>query len=180
MASIFSHAIAAVAIGKTFPKAVTTVKVLTAGAICSMLPDADVIAFSLDIPYEHALGHRGFTHSIFFAVILALVVAYLFFKELKTGSRNWWLLVLFIFLVTMSHGMLDAMTTGGRGVGFFIPFDDTRHFFPWRPIKVSPIGVSNFFSEWGLRVIKSELVYVVLPCLVFMGVARVLRRKPSP
>lgn len=175
MASIFSHAIAAVAIGKTFPKAVTTVKVLTVGAICAMLPDADVIAFSLDIPYEHALGHRGFTHSILFAAILAFIVTYLFFNRVKAGSRSWWFLILFIFLATMSHGILDAMTTGGRGVGFFIPFDNSRYFFPWRPIQVSPIGVGKFFSEKGLRVIKSELVYVALPSLVWMGVMYFVR-----
>jgi inner membrane protein len=47
--------------------------------------------------------------------------------------------------VKASHGILDAMTDGGLGVAFFSPFDDTRCFFPFRPIKVSPIGLS-FFS----------------------------------
>ncbi len=175
MASIFSHAIAAVAIGKTFPKAVTTAKVLILGALCAMLPDADVIAFSFGIPYEHALGHRGFTHSILFAVVLAFVLGHVFFKELRLGTSKWWLLVLFLFLSTVSHGLLDAMTTGGRGVGFFIPFDNARYFLPWRPIKVSPIGVSRFFSEWGMEVIKSEIVYVVLPCFIWIGLIRVFR-----
>lgn len=175
MASIFSHAIAAVAIGKTFPKVVTTVKVLTVGAICSMLPDADVIGFKLGVPYEHALGHRGFTHSIVFAVILAFIVAFLFFRKIRSGSRNWWLLVCFIFLATISHGLLDAMTSGGEGIGFFIPFDNARYFLPWRPIKVSPIGVSRFFSEWGLKVIKSELVYVVLPSFIWIALLRMVR-----
>src|SRR5437667_359091 len=37
------------------------------GAICASVPDADVGAFGLGIPYEHPLGHRGFTHSLLFA-----------------------------------------------------------------------------------------------------------------
>jgi hypothetical protein len=30
-----------------------------------MLPDTDAIAFGLGIPYGHALGHGGFSHSFF-------------------------------------------------------------------------------------------------------------------
>lgn len=178
MASIFSHAIAAAAIGKTFPKTVATIKVLVAGVLCSMLPDADVIAFRFGIPYEHMLGHRGFTHSIVFAIVFAFVVALAVFREYKYFSARWWLIVLLLFFCTVSHGILDAMTNGGRGVGFFIPFDDSRYFLPWRPIQVSPIGASRFFSEWGLRVIKSELLYIALPSMVWIGLMRLVRRKP--
>ena len=72
-------------------------------------------------------------------------------------------MALVIGLVTASHGLLDAMTNGGLGIAFFAPFDDGRYFLPWRPIEVSPIGAGAFFSEWGLRVIKSELLWVWLP-----------------
>src|SRR5215831_7502105 len=44
----------------------------------------------------------------------------------------------YLFLATASHGVLDAMTNGGLGVAFFSPFDTTRYFLPWRPIRVSP------------------------------------------
>ena len=54
-----------------------------------------------------------------------------------------------LFMATASHGVLDAMTDGGSGVAFLAPFDDTRYFLPWRPIPVSPIGVSRFFSGAG-------------------------------
>lgn len=64
------------------------------------------------------------------------------------------------------HGFFDAMTNGGLGVAFFAPFDNTRYFLPWQPIQVSPIGVANFFSEWGLSVIISEFLWIWLPALV--------------
>jgi inner membrane protein len=73
-----------------------------------------------------------------------------------------------IFLSTISHGILDGLTTGGRGVGFFIPFNDERFFFPLKIIKVSPIGISKFFSEWGMRVILSELKYIAIPCILVL------------
>lgn len=77
-----------------------------------------------------------------------------------------------------SHGLLDALTNGGLGVGLLLPFDDTRYFFPaeYRVIAVSPIGVREFFTEWGLRVIVSELKFVVLPWSVFVTLLFVLRR----
>jgi len=38
------------------------------------------------------------------------------------------------------------MTKGGLGVAFFSPFDNSRYFLPWRPIRVSPIAIHRFFS----------------------------------
>lgn len=73
-----------------------------------------------------------------------------------------------LFLSTISHALLDAMTIGGLGVGFFIPFENTRYFFEWRPIQVSPIGIERFFSEWELRVVISELIWIGLPCMVIL------------
>jgi hypothetical protein len=34
-----------------------------------------------------------------------------------------------------------------------------RIFLPFKPIQVSPIGISNFFTEWGFRMIVSELIW---------------------
>tara|TARA_Y100000780_G_C13480407_1_gene338286 strand:- start:227 stop:469 length:243 start_codon:yes stop_codon:yes gene_type:complete len=55
------------------------------------------------------------------------------------------------------------MTNGGLGVALFWPYDNDRYFFPFRPIQVSPIGVKAFFSERGLKVLSSELLWVFLP-----------------
>ena len=87
------------------------------------------------------------------------------------------MLWLYFFICTATHPILDAMTTGGMGVAFLSPFDNTRYFFPWRPIQVSPIGIAAFFSEKGMRVIKSELVWVFLPSFVFIGLMYLVKRK---
>ncbi len=149
MASAFSHAIASVAIGKiSFIRNIDK-KFWLLGIFCAVIPDADAIGFKMGIPYESVFGHRGITHSFFFAALLAFAVTYFFYGEEKLWNRRWLSLFTFFFFATASHPVLDAMTTGGLGVALFAPFDNTRFFFAFRPIKVSPIGLASFFSEGG-------------------------------
>ena len=164
MASIFGHALASIAIGSGFSKGLKNIKFWLLGIFCAVFPDADVLGFKFGIKYESFFGHRGFSHSIVFALIFGFIVAFLFYRK----KKQFLLYALFFVLATLSHSVLDAMTTGGLGVAFFSPFDTTRYFFSWRPIKVSPIGVANFFSSWGLQVIKSELIWIGLPSLGFI------------
>lgn len=168
MASAFAHALAAVTIGKTYPGNYKNAKFWLLGVICTILPDADVVMFKFGVPYEHVLGHRGFSHSLVFSILAGIAVTALFFKGTRLTSKKGFLYVLFFAACTASHILLDALTNGGLGVAVFAPFDNTRYFLPWRPIQVSPIGIGNFFSEWGWRVIKSELIWVGLPSAVFM------------
>jgi inner membrane protein len=149
MASLPSHAIAALGIGAFFYKPGIPKRVWVVGALCSMIPDIDVIGFQFGIPYADFWGHRGFTHSLVFAAALASAVVLLGFRRgLPNISRlSMWT---YFFLATASHGLLDAMTDGGLGVAFFAPFDNHRYFLPWTPIRVSPIGIGRFFTSRGL------------------------------
>ncbi len=164
MASIFSHAILATGLGRMLPKIIRSWKFIFFGAFCACIPDADVLSFAFNIPYESFFGHRGFFHSFFFNLLLALAIVFAFYRK----SDRKVLMVLYLFICGASHGLLDAMTTGGAGIAFFSPFDQTRYFLPWRVIQVSPIGAKKFFSEWGLRVIKSEIYWVIIPTLVLV------------
>lgn len=169
MASAFSHAFAAYGIGKLLNSKKLSLKFWLVGAFCAVIPDADVIAFKFGIPYEHVFGHRGFSHSILFAFLLAIIVTFVLFrKETKQNARLKFFYSGYFFLATISHAVLDAVTTGGLGVAFFAPFDNSRHFFPFRPVKVSPIGAGAFFSEWGIRVIISEFIWIWLPFIMLI------------
>jgi len=168
MASVFSHAIASVALGKvSFVKEINW-KFWLAGIFCAVVPDADAIGFFMGIPYDSLMGHRGITHSIFFAIILSLFISIICFQHEQLFSKKWWAIFLFLFLSTISHGIIDTMTTGGLGVAFFAPFNNERYFFPWKVIQVSPIGISKFFSEWGWRVIKSEIKWIWIPSFIII------------
>ncbi len=163
MASIISHSFVGYVFGKIFYSQETRKNFWFFSLLCPIIPDFDGIGFKLGIPYNHFLGHRGFTHSFLFAALLSIIIVYFFFKKEKRFSSSWFFLVGYFFLITATHSLLDACTTGGLGVAFFSPFDTTRYFFPWRVIKVSPIGITQFFSEWGIRVILSELLWVWFP-----------------
>ena len=174
MASAFSHAFVALAMGKAFQNKKLTWRELSLGALCSVVPDLDVIGFLLGIQYGDMWGHRGLTHSVVFAALLAGILVAVWYRGRPAVAMTG--LFLYFFLCTASHGVLDAMTSGGLGVAFFSPFDTTRYFFPLRPILVSPIGVSEFFSAYGARVLASEAAWIWLPsCAVFV-VFRVIQR----
>ncbi len=163
MASAFSHGLVAFAIGRSHQWTVNASRFWSLTVFCSIFPDVDVLAFAVGIPYEHVLGHRGLTHSLLFAFMFGIGVVRIGFPNVLLGSSDGRKLVAHFSLVTASHGFLDAFTDGGLGVAFFAPFDTSRYFFPWTPVKVSPIGITSFFSEWGLQVIASELLWIGIP-----------------
>ncbi|WP_296384224.1 metal-dependent hydrolase [Winogradskyella sp.] len=169
MASIFGHGLVAYTTSKLIDsKSSRLLLFLAIGS--AIIPDLDVLAFNFGIPYSHPFGHRGFTHSILFAILWSMLLSFLFGKSRK------FIFVTVLFLSIVSHGILDAMTSGGKGVGFFIPFESSRYFFSFRGIKVSPIGVEKFFSEWGVNVILSELKYIGIPCFIILGIAFIIRK----
>lgn len=183
MASAFSHAIVALALGNAPQHSIMTWQVITLGMFCSIVPDLDVVGFPFGIQYEDLWGHRGMTHSLLFAALFSATLLGIGFRQepirVKIG------LFLYLFLCTASHGLLDAMTNGGLGVAFFSPFDTTRYFFSWRPVLVSPIGISEFFNWYGFRVLASEALWIWLPSCAFylllkMGLRYAVPSHPNP
>jgi inner membrane protein len=175
--TIFTHPAVPLAFGLAPARQTLSWRLLWAGVICSVAPDLDIIAFHFDIPYGHVFGHRGFTHSVFFAIALALL-AVAMHRPLKARAK---IAFVFIFICTLSHGVLDAMTTGGLGIAFLWPLEQ-RYFLPWRFIQVSPIGFS-FFSSWGLAVLRAELLWIWLPAFIIAACgffARRLRARAEP
>jgi inner membrane protein len=128
-------------------------RLLIASVLLPMLPDADAL-FKSWIPYSHPFGHRGFTHSLFFAALIGTATAAL--AVCGKWGHSFTKLAVFFTAITASHGLFDAMTNGGLGVAFFAPFDNTRYFLPWRPIPVSPMTAGGLMTARGLRVIRWE------------------------
>ena len=174
MPTIFSHAVFAAVTGKSFLEKSFSVWFWLLTAVCAMIPDADVIGFSFGVKYESLFGHRGLTHSIFFAALFGGFVALIVHKFLKSGL-SFVKLFIFFSLATLTHPLLDMLTNGGLGVALFAPFSDERFFFPWRPIEVSPIG-AGFFSSRGLDVILSEMLWVWIPAVAILITAKIVRR----
>lgn len=172
MPTVFSHPAPVFALAALFGGRIPA-PLLLFGVLCAIVPDADVISFRLGISYADAFGHRGFSHSLVFALLMGLVGFGL--APFLRGSR----LVGFLvgFLAVSSHILLDAMTNGGLGVAAFWPFDQTRYFCDWRPIRVSPFGLKALLSQRGVAVMLSELRWVWGPCLAFIAAALFLRKR---
>lgn len=95
------------------------------GGIAGTLPDLDVF-FTLGDPIREIVIHRGFSHSITFAVLASPILAWAMGrlyrnKNLDVSWRQWtW----FFFLTIFTHPLLDCLTT--YGTQLFYPFTDYR------------------------------------------------------
>ena len=137
----------------------------------SLAPDLDVVGFYFGVNYGDAWGHRGATHSLAFALGVAILA--FAWRSWLPAARSFSVsarkLALVAFLVTASHGLLDTLTDGGLGCALLWPFNNERLFAPWNPIPVSPLGL-RFLSSRGLSVALVELalfspffLYALLP-----------------
>jgi len=160
MPTVFTHAVVGYAAARAaagrrrFPA-----RVLVVAAALPVIPDLDVLLRPW-FAYGHPLGHRGFSHSLAFALLLGVLAAVALRKDAAAAPGGAGGLALLFTAILASHGILDALTDGGIGIAFFFPFDNTRYFFPVRPIPVSPILLSSFLSDWGLFVLRGESLLV--------------------
>ncbi|APE27241.1 metal-dependent hydrolase [Aurantiacibacter gangjinensis] len=170
MPTIMTHAIVPLAMAAAAGRDRISPKIAIAGAVLAVAPDADVIGFALGVDYGDPWGHRGATHSIAFAAMIAAVTAALW-KEARS-------LFAFAFLTfaMASHGLLDTLTNGGLGAALWWPFENARIFAPVTPVRVSPIG-ADFFSARGLETLVSELKWIWLPCAALAVGGLLLRRQ---
>ena len=176
MPTIFTHPAVPVALAIGAGSSRISKRLLIAGIILSILPDFDVISFKFGIAYANILGHRGLSHSLVFALAIALIAACLF-RWFKTP---YWRTFLFLLVSVASHSVLDAFTRGGLGVALLWPWSEARFLSPLRPIIAAPFSVSRLFSAHGLPVFKSELLWVWLPCLslaIMFCIARIFSPK---
>lgn len=121
-----------------------------------MLPDADVIMHAW-VKYGHPLGHRGFTHSVTFCILVGIIVALLLAWRRKLARDRSSIVkasALFVALLA-SHAFTDSMTTGGKPPMLGWPFSTEGTWAPSRPIPVSPMGKALLRTEWNPKQLAS-------------------------
>ena len=97
-------------------------KAILWGAIAGTLPDLDVLLRYFTDEISSTQMHRGFSHSIVFAVLIAPLLGWIakkiHFKLKEVSFKDWSKL---FFWTTVTHPLLDAHTTWGTQ--FFWPFN---------------------------------------------------------
>lgn len=172
MPTVFSHPAPILCLGIALGKSHVSARLIVAAICFSILPDLDVIGFKFGVRYADIFGHRGFSHSLLFAILSGAIAASA--APLLHARR----VTAFMFCggAVLVHIFLDALTNGGLGVAFFWPFSESRYFFPWRPIEVSPFSPKILFSQRGLKVFTSELHWVWLPSMAAALVVYAVRK----
>lgn len=171
MPTVMSHAAVPLAGALILGRSRLSVPVIATGLLFAMLPDADVAGFGFGIEYGDSWGHRGATHSLLFAAAAAL------FATAVLRPQRYGLVAAFLFVSMASHGLLDMFTNGGLGVAIYWPFEASRHFAPFTPIAVSPIGISDFISGRGIKVLYSEAIWVWIPLTLVAVAAYGIRKR---
>ncbi len=96
-------------------------KAMLYGAIAGTIPDLDVLTRYFVDTVTATEWHRGFSHSIFFAVLFSPIFGWLIYKIERKSRATFmdWTWLMFWGLFT--HPVLDAFTTWGTQL--FWPFD---------------------------------------------------------
>ena len=158
-----THAIPAIAIGLGLGKKVIPFRVMLTGALIASIPDLDMIGTrSFGVPWDSIYGHRGYTHSILFALLIAFCFAKLFSQ---TSFKK---IFIFFSVCMLSHGLLDSCNSGGLGIAFLWPLSNHRYHNLLQPIMNVNVSFRGLYlSSKGLPVFISEIIWVWLP---FLGI----------
>ena len=92
------------------------------GGLCGTMPDLDVFV-PLGDPVSDFTYHRGVSHSLFVLALSAPVIAEIIVRVQKEGKTNRWGWHALVFLVLLTHPLLDSFTVYGTQI--FWPFDTT-------------------------------------------------------
>ncbi len=103
------------------------------GAVGGVLPDLDIFVGWLN-PWWTWQYHRHLTHSVLFAPLVAVPLAWIFWR--RGDRRHFGLWVLCAYLAVATHPLLDLLTT--YGTKLFVPLSGVRLGLDWVAI-IDPI-----------------------------------------
>ncbi len=135
-----THIAVGACMGEAFAGKTVGKKAMLWGALAQSVPDIDFIAsFWMDTP-SSLLAHRGFTHSLLFALLITPFMALLAERWHRPHNISFSRWALFFGSVIFAHLFLDAFNN--YGVGWFEPFGQQR-------ISFNAIYVADPFFSIG-------------------------------
>ncbi len=135
-----THIALGACIGEAFLGKKLGKRAMLLGAIAQSIPDIDFLASFFIAPPGSLLAHRGFTHSILFAVLISVLMALAAERIHRPHNIRMSRWMLFFTVQVFIHIFIDAFNN--YGVGWFEPFSHYR-------ISFNAIYVADpFFSLW--------------------------------
>jgi inner membrane protein len=119
-----THIVLGAALGEVIAGKKMGKRAMLWGALANNVPDIDVLFSAFQKIPDSLLSHRGFTHSILFAVIMGPALAWIFnqlYRKKNYGFLTWYAIFgsgMFI------HILIDSFTN--YGTGWFEPFSHYR------------------------------------------------------
>ena len=126
MPSSVAHGFAALALGAAILPRPLPRRLARTGIACAVLLDLDAIGRPFgwgDVGWLG--GHRGLTHSLCFAVVVAAMLAFTS-KWLASDTRLQWRVFAFLAGAMVAHGALDMLTDDHPAVAILAPFSWQR------------------------------------------------------
>lgn len=119
-----THIALGACIGEAFAGKTVGKKAMLWGILAQSIPDIDFLAAIWLDTSSNLLAHRGFTHSILFAVVLTPFLALAAEKLHRPHNISFVRWMAFFVSTILSHILLDAFNN--YGVGWFEPFSHYR------------------------------------------------------
>jgi inner membrane protein len=167
MATDYTHAVVGLGFARLYATKPMPWAYWGLALVLPVIPDIDVFSSGAHGAW---LAHRGFTHSLAFALFFSVVTASVAFHWFRA---SWWSLSVLFFLMIASHGLLDALTSGGEKIPFFWPL--AGRYGNWDLIPVSDIALELPDPQYS-RAIRGELLWLWLPMGLLVGAVMTCRR----
>lgn len=153
------------------------------GALWGTIPDLDVYIAPLLFPNDplaEVQFHRGFSHSVPFFLLLSGVSAFILKKLYKQEALSFLQWYWSIFLILLTHSLLDIFTTWGTQLLWPLPFKfDLHSIFVVDPLYTLPlvIGLVFYYTKNHIKWIHFGFVLSSLYLLIGLGIQYFITQK---
>ncbi|WCT13860.1 metal-dependent hydrolase [Mucilaginibacter jinjuensis] len=148
-------------------------KAMLWGAFAANLPDIDTVAGFFVHGDRALMIHRGITHSLLFAVIIGLLLAFLakrIYPKIEMRS-----LVFFFLFQLILHDLLDTCTN--YGTGLLEPFSHARFsievLYVADPLFTISLLIASAYLIWGRRKRSQWAAIAIIISGIYLGIASV-------
>lgn len=124
-----THLVIGASVGEVFFERGFGKKAMFWGMLAQSVPDLDFLAALWMTPSEAMLAHRGFSHSILFAVLIVFMLSVLAERWHRPHNIRFSTWLLFFSVAVGGHLLLDSFNN--YGIGWFEPFSHHRFAFNW-------------------------------------------------